>query len=250
MIFFLQVNDKNAFNIDGKLVKEIHNISINNYFFKSNMLRINDTFSIRGSLVSTIPPNLSIHDDNSSNITSDNITNSLFNNNSSNQTNMPKNISSNISDDLVSLLSGIIIQSIHNGNPTLSNTSSDSISNSKETNPNLISGSWKLDVNNGNITDFVSNFEIISSNGTGIHWFELNNFKTNDKLYFGNDNSVFLNGKLDFLSDNNHTNETTNVLLTINNLQLIELIFLDKDISSKFNNYPLYGTIDAISIKN
>jgi hypothetical protein len=91
---------------------------------------------------------------------------------------------------------------------------------------------------------------MISADGTETNWYKLHDFKSDEKLYFGNDNSIALNGKSTFFADNNHTNQTTDVLLTINNLQLIQLIFLDKDISNHFNNYPLYGTIDSINVKN
>jgi hypothetical protein len=223
-----------------------------NNFFQSNGLTINDTFSMQGSLVSTIPPNsTSIYDSqNSSSLATKNFTNTLPNTNSSNQYPLQQNGSINISDSLVSLLSGIIIQSIHNGNPTLSDSSSNSSSSLKDNNTKLIAGSWKLDVNNGDITDFGANFEVISADGTETHWYEIHNFNTNEKIFFGNDNSIDLIGRLTFFEKNNRTNETTDALLAINNLQLIQLVFLDKDISNHFNNYPLYGTIDSINVKN
>jgi len=40
------------------------------------------------------------------------------------------------------------------------------------------------------------------------------------------------------------------VLFSINNLELIQIKFLDKASANQFNDYPLYGTIDSINIRN
>ena len=250
-LYYLQVNNKTILYSNGETENELQNNTMENNIIQNNILTINDTFSMRGSLVSIIPPNLtSTHYSKNDNNNTSNSINAVTNFNLPNNSTIQPNGSINLSDNLVSLLSGIIIQSINDGNPTLSNTSSPPISNLIQDNVNLISGSWRLDVNNGNITNFFSNFEMITPNGTNIHWYTLNNFKSNEKLFFGNDNSIDLIGKLGFIAKDSQTNETTNVFLSINNLQLIQLVFLDKNIAKYFNSYPLYGTIDTIDIKN
>ncbi len=152
---------------------------------------------------------------------------------------------------MVSLLSGIIIESIHNGNPTINNANNNLTSKSKNNNDIiLVSGKWNMDVQNGNVTNFYSKFFMTSSNGTGFHWYSMNNFKTKEKLFLGDGDSAAVNGKLDFFTGNNSTKKTANVLLTINNLELIQIIPLDKVIDSYFHGYPVYGSIDSIKIKN
>ena len=85
----------------------------------------------------------------------------------------------------------------------------------------------------------------------GFHWHSMNNFQSNEKLFLGNDNSAAINGKLDFFTGNNNTTKkTVDVLLSINNLELIQLTLLDKEIADHFQGFPLYGIIDSIKIKN
>jgi hypothetical protein len=293
-ILFLYINCKNVLFIEGKTDYLYQNISIKKNIYSNYLLPINDTFSISGSLISTIPRNISagaagaaIHsNDNATQSTNtlNNKTNSqkikeqdlvasntsnvsypesinqqqqkqtlLSNTKSSisNTTEAISNASSNISDNLVSLLSGIIIESIHNGNPTINNSNNNLTSKSKNNNDIiLVSGKWNMDVQNGNVTNYYSKFFMTSSNGTGFHWYSMNNFKTKEKLFLGDGDSAAVNGKLDFFSGNNSTKKTVNVLLTINNLELIQIIPLDKVIDSYFHGYPVYGTIDSIQIKN
>jgi len=79
----------------------------------------------------------------------------------------------------------------------------------------------------------------------------MKNFSTKEKVFLGDGDSAAVNGKLDFFTGiNNSTKKTANVLLTINNLELIQIIPLDKVVDSYFHGYPLYGTIDSIKIKN
>ena len=51
----------------------------------------------------------------------------------------------------------------------------------------------------------------------------MNNLKSNEKLFLGNDDSIAINGKLDFFTGTNTTKETADVLLSINNLELIQI---------------------------
>jgi hypothetical protein len=300
-IFFILITGKNFSHIEGKKDYTYQNISIKKNIYNNYLLPINDTFSISGSLISTIPRNSSLvaaapsagagaADQSNDNATqpintlntkinsqkaiqqylaantSNNISSSqsinqqlqkhtlLSNTKSSipNTTETLSNSSNNISDNLVSLLSGIIIESIHNGNPTINNANNTLTSKSKINNDIILaSGKWNLDVQNGNITNFSSKFLMIESNGTGFHWYYMKNFSTKEKVFLGDGDSAAVNGKLDFFTGiNNSTKKTANVLLTINNLELIQIIPLDKVVDSYFHGYPLYGTIDSIKIKN
>jgi hypothetical protein len=217
-------------------------------------LTINDTFSMGGSLLSIIP----YDNKNSSNYSSNNTTKDFILQ-KTNDTNNGKLTdlsdvtpirSNNISDNLVSLLSDIIIESINNGNPTLSNTNSSLNTQDKIHNLSLIFGNWKLDVRKGIVTNFEAKYETVSLDGNDYNAYLLNNFKTNDSFSFGNDNSITINGQLDLLVGNKGPKEIADVLFSINNLELIQINFLDKVTSNQFNDFPLYGTIDSINIKN
>ncbi len=246
------------------------NISSNQIAMSNNELPINDSFSIDGSLISVIlPKQILSTGDNTSN-TSDNITNSEGNNSSHNHnssissnisskrnpqslitniTNTHLNKSNNLSDNLVSLLSGIIIESIHNGNPTLNNGNNSGSHNSNN-NVKLISGKWSLRVQNGIVLDFDGKFQMISADGTDSHWYNIKNFNSKEKLFFDNDKSTAIYGKIDFTTDNDSLKKTSDVLLSISNLEVIQLTLIDKNLSNLFHGFPLYGTIDSIKIKN
>jgi hypothetical protein len=287
-IIILSLNYKNSIQINGTLDKiDVDNPEGEHYRenYKSN---INDTFSIEGTLFSTIVQNLSSFYPNVYNYTEEKQIPGLpqstmpTNNKSNNETDfgsqfdglqqeqeqtlypIPKPISQNttitepnaseaLSDNLVSMLSGIILESIHTGNPTINNETiqpdSDNI-NSKKEDTILVSGKWKMDVENSNITNFNTRFVMITSNGTGFHWHSMGNLKTSEKFFLGKDDSATINGKLDFFTGNNTTKQPIDILLAINNLELIQITLLDKDISSHFYGFPIYGTIDSISFKN
>lgn len=284
-------NCKEFLQINGKTIHLEKDLPTNKNLFKSYNLNINDTFSLEGTLISTIIPNistiysnnnaeekkidnvlqpinttnnasrsgktiekeLSTNIDNTVNTSSlpQQMTPAITNPSLSNLTDIEPNGSDNISDNLVSVLSGIIIESIHNGNPTIIEEDSPLDSNLKGNKEIiLLSGKWKMDVQDGNITNFDSKFVMVTSNGTGFHWHTVNHLKTNEKLFLGKDDSAVINSKLDFVSGSNTTNETADVLLSINNLELIQLTIFDKEISNHFYGFPIYGTIDSIKIKN
>jgi hypothetical protein len=285
-VFYLSWN--NIFYIGSQIDSAVHYSSLKKDIFKSHKLMINDTFSIEGSLLSTTPPNMSSIFMNNSNYVTQQLTNSSNNktnsekigeesspvNNSNttstlsiqqkqqssfpitklpafNSTDTQSNESNGFSDNLVSLLSGIIIESINNGNPTINNTDTQNDSKSKFNNGIiLISGTWKLDVQNGNIANFASKFIMTSVNGNNFHMESMNNFTSKEKLFLGNDESIAIKGQLDYYTDTNTTKKTVDVLLTLNNLELIQITILDKEIAHHFHEAPLYGIIDLIKIKN
>lgn len=287
IMLFLFINYSDILQINGMTEKiDRENIPEKESFIthKSN---INDTFTIEGALVSTIVQNLSSFYSNVYNNATEKQKEDLtklvipVNDKSNNETTLgsqsewlqqqqqqtlfpiPKPISQNItdietnnsesiSDNLVSLLSGIIVESIHNGNPTINNETLQPDSDNKNNKDQviLVSGKWSMDVKNSNITDFNTKFVMITSDGTGFHWHSMYNLKTTEKLFLGKDDNAMINGKLEFFTGNNTTKQISDILLTINNLEFIQITILDKGISNHFDGFPIYGTIDSIQFKN
>lgn len=173
--------------------------------------------------------------------------NSVLNKSSSNTTK-----SNNMSDNLVSILSGIIIQSLENGNPTVNTNKIEPIvSNNQNKNISIIvAGKWSFDINEGIVSKFDSKFVMITSNSSGFHWHFINNFKSNGKLIFDDNGNAIVFGNADFFTGKNSTGKKINLMLTINNLELIQISFLDKVISDHFYGFPVYGVIDSIKINN
>jgi hypothetical protein len=162
------------------------------------------------------------------------------------------NETDNLSNNLVSMLSGIIIQSIEKGNPTIN---TDGTVNDTDTLKNknistLVSGNWKMDVNSSKVVLFDSKFVMITSNAKGFHWHTINNFIGDGNVFFGTDDTIFMNGTVDLFTDAKLVSTNSKVLIMINNFELIQIIFLDNKIADHFYNFPLYGIIDSIEINN
>ncbi|WP_458721254.1 hypothetical protein [Candidatus Nitrosocosmicus sp. R] len=251
---------------------------------KSSRLDVNNTFALSGFLVSTL--NTSLIPNNGSNENNQLITSSPLGMNIQNsyQTESPTqrndsvistdslqsnmnlsqstredttgtgqlNQTDNLSNNLVSMLSGIIIQSIEKGNPTISNyvNANDSGSLINTNISTIVSGNWEMNINSSKVEFFDSKFVMISSNARGFHWHTVNNFNGDGNVFFGNDDTIFIDGTVDFFTDDKLVSENSKVVLILNNFELIQIIFLDNKIADHFHNFPLYGIIDSIEIKN
>ena len=251
---------------------------------KSSRLDVNNTFALSGFLVSTL--NTSLIPNNGSNENNQLITSSPLGMNIQNsyQTESPTqrndsvistdssqsnmnlsqstredttgtgqlNQTDNLSNNLVSMLSGIIIQSIEKGNPTISNdvNANDSGSLINKNISTIVSGNWEMNINSSKVEFFDSKFVMISSNAKGFHWHTVNNFNGDGNVFFGNDDTIFIDGTVDFFTDDKLVSENSKVVLILNNFELIQIIFLDNKIADHFHNFPLYGIIDSIEIKN
>ncbi len=251
---------------------------------KSNRLDVNNTFALSGFLVSTLNTSLISNNGSSENnqiISTSPLDTNIQNShqtlsptqrndgvtrtgNSSSTMNLSQsmredttgigqmNQTDNLSNNLVSMLSGIIIQSIERGNPTISNDENTNDSG-KFTNKNIstiVSGNWKMNVNSSKVEFFDSKFVMITSNAKGFHWHTISNFNGDGNVFLGTDDTVFIDGTVDFFTDDKLVSENSKVVFMINNFELIQIIFLDNKIADHFRNFPLYGIIDSIEIKN
>ncbi|MDN5865910.1 MAG: hypothetical protein L0H55_00750 [Candidatus Nitrosocosmicus sp.] len=244
---------------------------------------MNNTFGLSGLLVSTLNPSLISNngsDENNQLITSSldtNIENSNQNSSPSQRTddiisignlstimNPGRNTrvsttgtgqlnqTDNLSNNLVSMLSGIIIQSIEKGNPTIGNYGTTNTSGNliNENISIIVSGNWKMNVNSSKVAFFDSKFVMITSNAKGFHWHTINNFNGDGNAFFGTDDTIFIDGTVDFFTDDKLVSENSKVVIMINNFELMQIIFLDDKIADHFHNFPLYGIIDSIEVKN
>ena len=251
---------------------------------KSSRLDINNTFSLSGFLVSTLNTSLISNtgsNENTQSISSapnpTNIENSIQDSTSkqrldevfrinnplstlnSSQVSLESNNgidqlnqTDNLSNNLVSMLSDIIIQSIEKGNPTIDNDENKSAPG-RLLNQNIstiVSGNWKMNVNSSKVDFFDSKFVMITSDAKGFHWHTITNFSGKRDTYFGTDDSIFIDGTVDFFTDDKLVSGNSRVVFMINNFELLQIIFLDNKIADHFHNFPLYGVIDSIEIKN
>jgi hypothetical protein len=251
---------------------------------KSGRLDVNNTFALSGSLVSTLNPSLVSNNGSSENdrIISYSELDTNFENSdptlspdqqideiigtanpssmlNSNQSTTGNNTSfgqlnqtDNLSNSLVSMLSGIIIQSIEKGNPTIDKigNATDSAGPLDKNISTIVSGNWKINVNSSEVVLFNSKFVMITSNAKGFHWHTINNFNSDGDVFFGTDDTIFMDGTVDLFTDNKLVTGNSKVIIMINNFELIQIIFLDNKIAEHFHNFPLYGIIDSIDIEN
>ena len=283
MLVFLAYSAQSAIEA---VVAETNNIIVKESSLnsKSERLDVNNTFALSGSLVSTLYPSLVSNNEssendqiNSSSQPSSNLKNSdpnLSPNqqiddtiNTSNSSLMPNsgqsingdnnsfgqfNQTDNLSNSLVSMLSGIIIQSIEKGNPTINkiglNNDSGGLMNKNIS--TIVSGNWRINVNSTEVVLFDSKFVMITSDAKGFHWHTINNFNSDEDIFFGTDDTIFMNGTVDLFTDNKLVDGNSKVVIMINNFELIQIIFLDNKIAEHFHNFPLYGIIDSIDIEN
>ena len=283
MLVFLAYFAQSTFEA---ILAETNNIEVKESMLnsKSSRLDVNNTFALSGYLISTLNPSLVSNNGSSENdqiISSaefgtnfENSDPSLLPNqriddlistgnsslmlNSSQSTNGDNSIigqlnqTDNLSNSLVSMLSGIIIQSIEKGNPTINkigkaNDSGDLMDKNIST---IVSGNWKINVNSSEVVLFDSKFVMITSNAKGFHWHTINNFIGDGDVFFGTDDTIFMDGTVDLFTDDKLVTENSKVVIMINNFELIQIIFLENKISEHFHNFPLYGIIDSIDIEN
>ncbi|HSA75540.1 MAG TPA: hypothetical protein VLE21_05060 [Candidatus Nitrosocosmicus sp.] len=250
--------------------------------FLSSTLGANDTFSLSGAAISTINLNSNltkeygrlqtggiVYDDYSNgsgnmkkspsneNVKENQVfeeSRGLFSSNGSAQqptTLLASNQTDNLSNNLVSMLSGIIIQSIEKGNPTMNNVNlSDPLQLKRQNVSIILAGNWQMSVIKSKVTIFDVTFVMITSNGTGFHWHSMNNLKNEMKTHFGTDDDIYLTGTVDFLTDNKVVSKDVKVAIMIDNLETVQFIILDDKISSHLYGYPIYGTVDKIEIPN
>lgn len=231
------------------------------------MNRVNDTFSISGALLSTIrldsnmtqessylqPGEIGFKDALEENQPIADLSSQTrfdeFSQRSS--ASMTLNQTDNLSNNLVSMLSGIIIQSIEKGNPTINKVNlSDPTQLMRENVPIVLVGNWQLSVIKSKVTMFDARFVMITSNGTGFHWHGLGNLESEKKIYFGKDDNIHLLGTVDFLTNNKVIYDDIKIAIVINNLETVQIIFLDEKVSSHLYSHPVYGTVDKIEIPN
>ena len=228
---------------------------------------VNDTFAMSGALLSTIHLNSNLTEEFNNlqtggigyegpvqeNQTFDDSI-GLFSSDGSPQrpsTLMASNQTDNLSNNLVSMLSGIIIQSIERGNPTINNVNlSDPLQLKRENVPIILAGNWQMSVIQSKVTLLDARFVMITSNGTGFHWHSMNNFKSDMKTYFGTDDNIYLIGTADFLTDNRIVSNEIKIAIMINNMEVVQIIILGDKISSHLYGHPIYGTVDKIEIPN
>jgi hypothetical protein len=103
----------------------------------------------------------------------------------------------------------------------------------------IVTGTWSIDVKDGNVTAFSANLVMISVNGTGYHTIQLANL-TASKVTLETNGTAVINGTLD--AGMNDTGRWTGVDATILLPKLRAIsITLGGEAGDHFGGQPIYG---------
>ena len=144
-------------------------------------------------------------------------------------------------------------------NPTGDFNATDSISSSlvisnnnnrtraQEIQQYILSGNWNVLASNGNITDFGSNFTMLSVNCTDRHTHSMTNFSSNvvAPLILDIHGTTFT-GESDIRTDGNVTWHAAQTTVTIVEHDVIKITLDEPDVSNHFYNQPIYGVVFSI----
>src|SRR5688500_18472743 len=115
----------------------------------------------------------------------------------------------------------------------------------------VVDGKWKLEVVNGNVTDFSSKFTMVHLDGTNRHYMILMNFKqdnaTAGTIQVQPDGTTTITGILDVIEKKDFLNpefSDVNTQITINKYNTISINVDDAQTNQHFAGQPLRGVVD------
>jgi hypothetical protein len=115
----------------------------------------------------------------------------------------------------------------------------------------ILDGKWKLEVINGNVTDFSSKFTMVHLDGTNRHYMILINFKQDNStagtIQVQPDGTTTIKGILDIIEKKDFLNpewSEVNTQITINKYNTISINVDDEQTDQHFNGQPLRGVVD------
>jgi hypothetical protein len=115
----------------------------------------------------------------------------------------------------------------------------------------VLDGKWKLEVVNGNATDFSSKFTMVHLDGTNRHYMILMNFKqdnaTAGTVQVQPDGTTTIKGILDVIEKSDFLNpefDDVNTQITINKYNTISINVDDAQTNQHFAGQPIRGVVD------
>jgi hypothetical protein len=114
--------------------------------------------------------------------------------------------------------------------------------------PKLISGTWVLNVTQGNVTNFHSVFKLVSSDGLEKHFIEINNFQnrdTNTSIILNPYTYTILNGYADIKIDDQLFESHLPLKVELNRINTIIISVNKQSINDLLFDNPIYGVVDS-----
>jgi hypothetical protein len=116
--------------------------------------------------------------------------------------------------------------------------------------PYIVSGDWSLDVQDGNVTDFVANFTMVHTDGTSRHVHDVSNFQASNSsaVQLEEDGVTFIFGTSDIMTNGSSGWTGVDTLIVIENSNAASLTFSTED--DHFKGQPLYGIVHSLTDEN
>ena len=139
---------------------------------------------------------------------------------------------------------GEINQNLSGSPPSINQTSESIVFHSFQ---KLVSGTWSLNVSRGLVTDFHTNFKLLTVNGIEKHFIEILNFQnSNDSsITFNQFSNTPINGFADIKIDDELFQSKFPLTIQIFNINTIVLTIKDETVSNIFYNNNLLGITDS-----
>jgi hypothetical protein len=113
----------------------------------------------------------------------------------------------------------------------------------------IATGNWSMDVNNGNVTSFITNMLWYNDNGTATHTHEIQNFKSTEgkMLTVQPDNSLFLKGLVDVGTNQRMVWKNVHSTIDIKGGKTIVISLDHKQTNNHFAKQSIYGVVTSLT---
>jgi hypothetical protein len=111
--------------------------------------------------------------------------------------------------------------------------------------PFLVGGDWTLDVESGNVTNFMSNFTMVRTDGSEHHSIDISNFKVGNNTQFQLDpaGKTTINGTADIAVNGTGQWPGTDTTITIEKARILTIQPEEEEAKQHFKGQPIYGIV-------
>jgi hypothetical protein len=114
--------------------------------------------------------------------------------------------------------------------------------------PYILGGDWSMNVNNGNVTNFDSNFTMVHTDGTEKHTHEITSFVSNpDNAPFqpNNNETALVLGKSNIQTNGSPKWNDVDTTIILDKLSTVSIIVDSNATDNHFKNQPIYGIVTS-----
>jgi hypothetical protein len=114
--------------------------------------------------------------------------------------------------------------------------------------PYILGGDWSMDVNNGNVTNFDSNFTMVHTDGTEKHTHDIANFASNpDSAPFqpNTNETALVLGTSNIGTNGSPKWNNVDTTIILDKLSTLSIILDSNATDNHFKNQPIYGIVTS-----